>query len=228
MAQGFQNFRPDDEMMPINDGSPRPWEGSGSSLIQEIQSLSNQLSDARGAIVRVSQALSRQAAAFRGITSDDITIRHNPADDTSYWEVGALKEFADDLVAAFEDIPLTVYIDDSGRVKVRPGRAVWTQTIPSEEIIVQDPSIEYNASPSQAPSGGTMIVAVKLIVLHEDDVPFFSIHTTMDSADEVYKLNTSDNGNAQLERYWPLAAVDSSGGVTKLRAGGDILELRQG
>ena len=138
---------------------------------------------------------------------------------------------SDEVVAEY---PLQVYLDLDDFVlpdppitviKVRSGRGVWVQGYPAELVTVADPASGY--TPVELPETGFTIVAVKLTVPHSSDVATWAIYTAADETpDTVYGKTTS--GVDTMERYWPLAKVDSDGEVTSYWPGGDILAMRSG
>ena len=129
------------------------------------------------------------------------------------------------------EYPLQVYLGNNDSdpfaevIKVRSGRGVWVQGYPAELVTVADPASGY--TPVELPETGFTIVAVKLTVPHSSDVATWAIYTAADETpDTVYGKTTS--GVDTMERYWPLAKVDSDGEVTSYWPGGDILAMRSG
>lgn len=126
-----------------------------------------------------------------------------------------------------QEYPLQVYLeaDPDLVIRVRSGRGVWVQGYPAEQVHVNDPTEEY--TPVGLPDTGYTILAVKLAVPHSSDVATWSIYTGADETpNTVYGKTTS--GEDTMERYWPLAKVDSDGRVTSYWPGGDILAMRSG
>jgi hypothetical protein len=202
------------------------------SVINELE-LARAANDAlRQHVDQLVRTMNQTIRLMRGIASDDIEINYDPANGSSYWSIPKALELLEELESTAVNQRLSVYVERDGgtdKIYVRTGFVVWTKAIPTESIQVVDPTSGF--TPVAIPGSGTDYVCVKVLAPHaSDDI---SANTTIEvesgtTPTALYQKNKSDNGSSQIERWWILAGVDSTGVVTPFRPGGDILELRQG